>query len=52
MSMARCPHCGQVVDTDDDLLFYGPDSSERPEACESCREEKQIDRDEEYRRET
>jgi len=35
-------------DTDVDLDFYGPDESEYPQACENCRDEREIDRDAEY----
>lgn len=48
MSMVRCPCCGAIVDTDYDLMFYGPDTSPYPEACESCRDEHEIDREAEY----
>ena len=48
MSMARCPLCSSIVDTDVDLDFYGPDESEYPQACENCRDEREIDRDAEY----
>ena len=41
MSMTHCS-CGNAVDTDDYLDFYGADGSEK---CESCRYEDAIDAD-------
>jgi len=48
VSMVRCPKCSAFVDTDEDMGFYGPSISECPEACESCRDDHSIDREEEY----
>ena len=42
MSMARCPNCDRIFDTDED-----PDSTYTTPAfkCESCREEEDEDED-------
>lgn len=50
MSMLCCKNCGELIDTDEDPDYFGPDFSDFPEACESCRDAEKVDREAERER--